>query len=302
MSNLAYEVTRALGGEWHGSYGAAPGPGHKKTDRSLTIRPHRDNPDDVFFHSFAGDDCRPIRDDLRRRGILPTRDFHRPVVLNPVARKKMKAEARERERQDAAEKERKRRWVNSRWQKREPAEGTVVEGYMEHERRLKNPPLDALGYLPARLAGQPYPAMIAGFGLPVEYEPGRLRLDEVQGVPLTFLDGIKKAPIAQKKIMHGSCKGMPIVLAPPNDGLAICIAEGIESALSIHAVTGMGAWAAGSAGFMPELAHVVPDWIECVTIWAEKDKAGQDGAQKLYQRLLERGFEVRVAGVVTWVL
>ena len=106
---------------------------------------------------------------------------------------------------------------------------------------------------------------------------GRLRLDEVQCVHLTFLDSIKKAPIAQKKIMHGSCKGRPIVLAPPNDGLALCIAEGIESALSIHAVSGMGAWAAGSAVFMPDLADVMPDWIECVTIWAEKGRAGQDG-------------------------
>lgn len=219
---------------------------------------------------------------------------------------KVKAEAREqakeRERLDAEEKERKRRWVNTRWHQGEPAEGTVVEGYLTDTRRLQNPPLDALRYLPAGLAGQPYPAMMAAFGLPVEYEPGKLRLDEASGIHLTFLDGIKKAPALKPKMMHGTCKGLPIVLAPPNDGLAICIAEGIETALSIHAVTGIGAWAAGSAGFMPDLADVVPDIIESVTIWCEEGKAGQDNARELHERLKARGFEVRLAGVVTWAL
>ena len=55
--------------------------------------------------------------------------------------------------------------------------------------------------------------------------------------------------------MIGACKGMPIVVAPPNDGLALSICEGIETALTAHQVWGVGAWAAGSAGFMPALAH-----------------------------------------------
>ena len=144
---------------------------------------------------------------------------------------------------------------------------------------------------------------MAAFGMPEEYEPGRISLDDTGGIHLTFLDGIRKAPMKPTpKIMHGTCQGRPIVLAPPNDGLALCIAEGIETALSVHAVCRIGAWAAGSAGFMPDLADVVPDVIECVTIWCEKGDAGQNGARKLHERLKARGFEVHLAGVVTWAL
>ena len=302
MSNLAQELTRKLGGDWCGRFGLAPGPGHSKNDRSLKIAPHRNDPDDVVLYSFAGDDWQWLRDEFRRMGLLPAKRSHSPAAPDPVAREKAKAEAREREKLDAANKARKRQWLNALWHQGEAAEGTNVEGYLTDTRRLKAPPLEVVRYLPAGLAGQPYPAMLAAFGLPEEPEPGKLRLDEVSGIHLTFLDGIKKAPIAKQKVMRGSCKGLPIVLAPPNDGLALCIAEGIETALSVHAVWGIGAWAAGSAGFMPDLADVVPDVIECVTIWCEEGKAGQDNASELHERLKARGFEVRLAGVVTWAL
>lgn len=292
MSNLAQELTRKLGGEWCGSYGRAPGPGHSKKDRSLKIAPHRSDPDDVVLYSFAGDDWQSLRDEFRRMGLLPDKRRHSPAAPDPVAREKAKAEARERERQDAEEKARKQRWTNKLWHQGEPAEGTVVEGHLSHHRRLNNPPLDALRYLPPGLAGS-YPAMMAGFGLPDEYEPGKLRLDEVQGIHLTFLDGIKKAPIAQKKIMHGTCKGMPIVLAPPNDGFALCIGEGIETTTRLNERLNVGAWAAGSAPFMPALAAVVPDYIECVHIAVDSDEAGagERHATKLAELLSERGID-----------
>ena len=155
-----------------------------------------------------------------------------------------------------------------------------------------------IGYLPAGLDRlEPrYPAMIAAFGLPDEYEPGCLRLDDTTGVHLTFLDGANKAPIERKKQMRGTCKGKPLVLAAPNDGNAIYIAEGIETALTAHDLLGVGAWAAGSAGFMPPLAEVVPDCIECVWIEAEDDPAGQSNARELGARLVKRGVEVRLVG------
>ena len=306
--SLAQEVTRALGGEWHGSYGAAPGPGHGKHDRSLTIRPHRTDPNDIVLHSFAGDNFRDVKDELRRRGLLPAKDFRRPVAPDPVAREKAKEALRERERQDA-ETEARRRWrANQLWKLRQPIQGTLAEAYLRIGRSfgdLPLPPLDMLGFLPAGKADRnlPYPAMIAAHGLPEEYEPGRLRVEEVSGVRLTFLDGPHKARIEgleDGRKAHGVCMGMPIVLAPPNDGLALSIGEGSESALAMHVAKGWGAWAAGLAGFMPALADAVPDYIESITIWAEKGKAGQEGARELYERLKARGFEVRVAGVVTW--
>lgn len=146
--------------------------------------------------------------------------------------------------------------------------------------------------------------MIAAHGMPEEYEPGRLRIEEVSGVRLTFLDGPYKARIPDlpdgRKVL-GVCKGEPIVIAPPNDGLALCIAEGVESALSLQVAMGWGSWAADSANFMPALADKVPSYIESVTVWCEKGKAGQDSARELQERLTARGFEVRLAGIVTWL-
>jgi hypothetical protein len=187
-----------------------------------------------------------------------------------------------------------RQHANTLWKQRREAEGTCVEAYLRETRGLASPPLDMLGYLPANPPQQPYPAMIVPFGLPVEYEPGRLTINdnEVQGVHLTFLDGIVKAKVDRPRKMIGTCKGMPIVLAPPNDGLALAIGEGNETALTAHQVFGVGAWAAGSASFMPALADVVPNYIECVIVAGEGDPAGQRGACELEERLIDRGFEV----------
>lgn len=66
-------ITRALGGDWYGTYGCAPGPGHSRKDRSLKVSPHPSDPSDVILHSFSDDDWKPIKDELRRLGLLPER-------------------------------------------------------------------------------------------------------------------------------------------------------------------------------------------------------------------------------------
>jgi hypothetical protein len=71
----------------------------------------------------------------------------------------------------------------------------------------------------------------------------------------------------------------------------------IEDALSAHEATGLGAWAAGAAGFMPVLAAAVPSYIEAVTVYAHEDKAGQAGAHELAEALDHRGIEIRLEGL-----
>jgi hypothetical protein len=48
---------------------------------------------------------------------------------------------------------------------------------------------------------------------------------------------------------------------------------------------------------MPKLANVIPSYIECVTILAHDDQAGQDGARKLAEALYQRRIEVIVEGL-----
>src|SRR5262249_4796397 len=145
-----------------------------------------------------------------------------------------------------------------------------------------------------------HPAMIAAFALVDEPEPGIVgKPQDVGAVHLTLLkpDGNDKAEIDQPKIIVGNPLARPIVVAPPNDLLGLAVCEGIEDALTAHQSTGLGAWAAGTAGFMPKLADVVPRYIEAVTIYAHPDKAGENGARKLAAALHKRGIEVVTEGI-----
>src|SRR5262249_53428655 len=121
----------------------------------------------------------------------------------------------------------------------------------------------------------------------------------VGAVHLTLLqrDGSGKADIEKPKLIVGSPAGLPIVLAPPNDLLGLAITEGIEDGLTAHVATGLGAWAAGSGGFMPKLSDALPDYIEAVTVYAHQDKAGQNGAHQLAAALRWRGIEAVVEGI-----
>ena len=67
----AQEITKALGGRWHGAYGMARCPAHDDRDPSLSVRDGVDG--EPVFHCFAGCDWRNIKDVLRAKGILPER-------------------------------------------------------------------------------------------------------------------------------------------------------------------------------------------------------------------------------------
>src|SRR5690606_5183323 len=87
----ARSLAHALGGEASGSSVRAPGPGHSRHDRSLSIRLDANAPDGFVVHSFAGDDPIDCRDHVRAAIGLPAFDgrsgvppMSRPV---PVAEK-----------------------------------------------------------------------------------------------------------------------------------------------------------------------------------------------------------------------
>jgi hypothetical protein len=139
--------------------------------------------------------------------------------------------------------------------------------------------------------------MIAAFAMVDEPEPGVLgKPQNANCVHLTLLksDGSGKADAKPNKLIIGRPLGCPIVVAPPNDLLGLAITEGIEDALAAHQATGLGAWAAGAAGFMPGLANRVPNYIDAVIVYAHGDRAGQNGAHQLAEALDDRGIEIRI--------
>lgn len=182
------------------------------------------------------------------------------------------------------------------WSWRQSIEGTPAESYLREARAYGGPLPATLGFLAPR--GEHPPAMIAAFGRAREPEPGSVCIsnEAITGVHLTRLapDGRQKAGTETDKIMVGTPLGSPIVLAAPGDLGGLAIAEGIEDALSVHEATGLGAWAAGAASFIPALAAAVPGWIECVTILVDDDNAGRSNADGLAERLERRGFSVRL--------
>ena len=191
------------------------------------------------------------------------------------------------------EQHRKAVWL---WSLRRPAIGSPVERYLREARGYTGLIPATLGFL-APTKPEHHAAMIAAFGVCDESEPGVITAPIiVEAIHLTLLkpNGSGKAAIARNKLIVGSPQGQLIVLAPPNDLLGLAITEGIEDALSVHAATGLGAWAAGAAGFMPALASVVPIYIDCVTVFEDADKAGQRSTPLLAEGLSARGIHADI--------
>jgi hypothetical protein len=225
-----------------------------------------------------------------------TRDGHAAV---PDAEKlaKVRAESDQHKRAADAKRLRVARWL---WSLRKPiTEGTPPWLYL-NKRGYAGPIPATLSFLPS-VDNHP-PAMIAAFGLTRETEPGVIAAPaDVRGVHLTKLtadgDKIPELDGQKAKIMIGRSMSYPIVLAAPNDLLAIDVTEGIEDGLTAYLTRGTGIWVAGAANRMPALAGIMPGHVECTTIFAHPDDAGQRHALELAHALDQRGVEVFVEGL-----
>jgi len=256
-------------------------PAHEDDEPSLSLR---DGDRGLLVHCFAG--CTPadVFVAIRRKG-------HRLIKPGDTAPESVKGtgEYERRQHEKAA-------WL---WGRRRPIAGTVAERYLREARGYSGSPPATLGFLPPHKR-EHRPAMIAAFAIVDEPEPGVLGKPlDVGAVHLTLLrdDGSGKADAEPNKLIIGSPLSRPIVLAPPNDLMGLAICEGIEDALTAHTATGLGAWAAGAAGFMLKLAKMVPSYIEVVTIFAHSDVAGERGARQLAAALRQRDIEVVVEGI-----
>ena len=261
-----------------------PSHGQGRGDRNPSLR-IGDGETRVLVHCYAGCDRLDVLDELRRRGLVEPAITAAKAAHAPVS----KPPDREREQHGKAV------WL---WAKRQPIAGTIAERYLREVREITCPLPATLAFLPPSKPAH-HPALIAAFGLCEEPEPGELAAPrDVQAVHLTLLAPTgTKAEVKPNKLIVGSPGGQPIVLAPPNDLLGLAVTEGIEDALSVHQATGLGAWAAGAAGFMPRLAAAIPGYIEAITIFAHPDKAGQDGARGLAAGLDFRDIEVSIEGL-----
>lgn len=181
--------------------------------------------------------------------------------------------------------------------------GDTVCAYLKGTRGLDLPAIPRaiklhpnLGYYEEGVEGRmvkvgEYPAMIAVVSAP-DGRPVSLHR--------TYLTKHgKKAQVPEpKKLMTGlGVKGGAIRLYPA--GKVLAIAEGIETALAVHCLTGYPVWAAVSATLMQSME--VPEYVEHLLIFADNDapdqkgrRAGQEAAEVLKSRLEKKGIKVTV--------
>lgn len=103
--------------------------------------------------------------------------------------------------------------------------------------------------------------------------------------------------LSPRKVMSKVKGGSIRLFTPWDDRLAI--AEGIETALAVHLITGLPVWAGISAGIMKGM--VLPPEIRRVYVFADNDpadsngrRAGPDAAHALSDRLRSEGRKVYV--------
>ena len=132
-----------------------------------------------------------------------------------------------------------------------------------------------------------WPAMVAA----VMLWPG----NQVIAVHRTYLarDGRGKAPITPNKMMLGSVAGGAVRFGTPSNTLVV--AEGIETALSAHYVTGLPVWAALSASNMKALVLPPLNISNEIIIAADHDGAGLAAAYDSAQKWSLEGIRVKVA-------
>jgi Toprim domain len=276
-------VARALGGVAYGKRVSAPGPAHSHGDRSLSLLIAPAAPEGFVVNSFAGDDVMACRDYVRKcLGLPPWRHCSHAKAYAPPQRHVQRGSTSDENNVALA---------RHLWGKRLPIGDSLAETYLRDSRGYKGPIPSPLGFLPAHRHYQP--AMIAAFALAREIEPGDVQVlhADVHAVHLTKLvpDGSGRIDAPDAKIIVGRrAMGVPIVISPPNDLLGLAITEGIEDGLSVFAATGLGVWVAGAANRMPALAESVPAWIDRVTVYADNDSAGRQGARELVRRLRAR--------------
>jgi putative DNA primase/helicase len=264
-------ITRALGGEVSGQSVVAPGPGHSRRDRSLSVTPDAGAPDGFLVYSHAGDDWRACRDHVR--ALLGAGGFE-PARLPPLRVRTPIKDAVADKRQLAL-----RIWGDAR-----DAAGTLAERYLR-SRGLELPQeaADVLRFHPScPWGGERRPALV---GLLRDIET-----NEPVGVHRTALapDGAK---IGRK--MLGPVKGAVIKLdADEGVTMGLAIAEGVETALAGRQLGFLPVWAAVSAGGVA--AFPLLSGVEALTIFGETDEANARAVEACRARWAGAGREVTI--------
>jgi putative DNA primase/helicase len=272
-------VARAVGGNVSGRNVLAPGPGHSRADRSLSIKIEPTAPDGFIVHSFAGDSPLECRDHVRAALGLGARERRRrqwPPRLVPLP---ADAPNNDGDRRSALAL---RLWKEARYPR-----VTVVADYLAS--RGLTLPDDIAGEVIRFHPALQYNGVLLG-GMMALFRD--CSTNEPCGIHRTFLD---RAGNKLDRKMLGRARGAAIKLdADETVTLGLHIGEGVETCVAAWLAGFRPVWALGSAGAIA--AFPVLAGIEAITVLGEVGDGGTNhrAAQTCAARWIEAGREALI--------
>jgi hypothetical protein len=277
-------IARALGGEVAGRQVIAPGPGHSRSDRSLSVKLDATAPDGFLVYSHAGDDWKDCRDYVRSRLGLPAwepgDEQRRTIPQSHIDQKwdfaAVEAEANEGPRPWTEDELLRIAAARRIWDEANDSRDTLAERYLRDERKLHL--RDELAYSVLRFHPRcPWRNENTGNidRVPALIVPFRsIDDDTITGIHRIALrsDGTKL-----DRRMLGIIHRTAVKLDPVGERL--CIGEGVETCMAARQLGIAPVWALGSVGaisFFP-----IIEGVRQLTILGERDRSGEIGPSSI---------------------
>jgi hypothetical protein len=284
-------IARALGGEISGRQILAPGPGHSRGDRSLSVRIKPEAPDGFLVHSFAGDDPIICKNYVRRQLGLPEWEpgDEQDRRVEPLRRAQFDRTAMDREatRRPRSEDDQVRiKRAVAIWNEGRDPRGTLAETYLNIRKLTLCDELagGVLGFSPRcpwrnETSGKTdrVPALIAAFR---SIDDGT-----VTAIQRIALDAAG-ARIGRR--MLGVVHRAAIMLDPI--GCELAIGEGVETCMAARQLGVGPTWALGSTGGIA--GFPVLDGIDRLILLGETDQASADAIHFCGRRWRKAGRRV----------
>ncbi len=276
----ARALTKALRGQWHGSYGTARCPAHDDKNPSLSITERADGR--LLTHCHANCEPAAVWDALQQQGLVANDRGTTRRRLRQVS-KASQAERLSEESHAAIHPDR-RAAALSIWRTSHPTTETPVAAYLA-ARGITTPIPLSLRYHPMLKHGPTglhFPAMVAAVQA----------LDRrITGIHRTFLlpGGSGKAQVSEPKMAFGPIGDGAVRLSARAKVLGI--AEGIETALSAQQLFEIPCWAA--LGARMDKVTLPADVIE-VQIFGDNGKEGHEATEKARDVFTKAGKRVAV--------
>ena len=267
-------LARLLDGAVSGSQVLAPGPGHGRRDRSLSVRLSPTAPDGFLAFSFAGDDWRACRDYVKACLGVSRENATRGAS---EARRQATEPRREDDRHNVS-KARDLASAASYVAEMRPIRGAPGELYLREVRRIGTDTIavvlertDAIGWHPLVYFNQPgHPLHGRRLGCIVAVMTDPITAGPTGAISRTYVDDDLRKVDKAKTL--GSPTGI-VRLTSDEDMLSgLHLAEGLETALTAMAVGLRPMWATGSTEMMKKFP-VLPG-VDCLTIVADHDANG----------------------------